>query len=271
MARRAAAKASEAQLMRLQAVIAEKEQSIFDQKQAVDEILTRLDTTKRAKKKHLDERDELQLQLEAVNRTHESDIKTIERLREAKRNTDAELETIRAELSSSSIPEKSQLEQLRAENRQLLGEKEALEKKAKSTANSHEFLRQQYQEASTKAVEHADQIRILELEIASLRTKASGEAVRLREITNRTEVETHMADNKRLRLENEELKEQLKRKERGRGMTTRTGSAAPRSPRLGASPGRSRAGSRAPGSRPQSPVRSFNGARRGRGLVEQSL
>jgi chromosome segregation ATPase len=271
VARQAAEQASTARIERLQTVLADREDSLTEQGKALEDLQTRYEKTRRAFRKLQSEKEDLAGQIDRANRRHETTTATIDQLREANRQAVTDLEAARAELANSTVPEVSQLEQLRVENRKLTTDKAALEKKAQSMSHDFEFTRQQYQQASSAAAEHWSKIQDLEQENAGLRQKASGEAVRLRELTNRSEVETHVTENTRLKAENEELKEQLKRKERGRGMTTRTGSVAPRSPRLGGSPGRSRAGSRAPGSRPQSPVRNFYGARRGRGLVEQSL
>ena len=130
-----------------------------------------------------------------------------------------------------------------------------------------EFTRKEYQGASTAAAENASRMAELERENQGLRKKAAGEAAKLRQINDSQEREMYLQQVSRMKVELDELQDLLRRKERGRGMTTRTGSVAPKSPRPG-SPVGSRAGSRAAPSRPGSPTRSFLGVRKGRGLLD---
>lgn len=179
-----------------------------------------------------------------------------------------ELEIAKRSLRASTVPQVAELETLKMNVRTLANEKALLERKNKSLLQDFEFTRQQYQVASSAAVEARNRSEELEAENAVLSKKASGEAVRLREATINNALETQVGENERLAAENADLQELLRKKERGKGVTTRTGSVAPKSPRLGNSPAGSRAGSRAPRSRPGSPVRSFLGVRKGRGPID---
>ncbi|MCJ1380751.1 hypothetical protein MMC17_003860 [Xylographa soralifera] len=204
----------------------------------------------------------------AAERKREALIAETSKLKEERKLLDEEIKRIREALGSSTIPQVAELESLRSQVRSLNQDKAMLERKTKSMAADFEFTRQQYQLASSSAVESATRVTELEAENAVLRQKASGEAMRLRQATLDHALESQSRENEKLAVENADLRELLRKKERGKGVTTRTGSVAPKSPRLGNSPARSRAGSRAPGSRPGSPVRSFLGVRKGRGPMD---
>ena len=186
---------------------------------------------------------------------------------ESSKNYQAETQSVRELLQNSPIPEVAALETAKAEARTLAESNASLERKIASLSNTLDFTRQQYQLASSAAAEASTTIAALEAENATLRTKASGEAVRLRELNIANGLAQEVEQNERLMAEIEDVKELLRKKDKGRGVTTRTGSVAPRSPRMGGSPARSRQGSRAPGSRQGSPVRSLLGGRKWRGLA----
>ena len=214
------------------------------------------------------ERDDLVATAAIADRKRDALNAEIAKLKLERNALNEELKTTREALLSSSIPEISELERLRTETASLAHGKSSLERQVQSLEETFEFTRQQYQQASTAAAEAVSRASELEALNTILRRQASGDASRLRQLNITNAIAAEQQENERLKAENDDLKELLRKKERGRGVTTRTGSVAPKSPRLGASPGRSRAGSRAPGSRPVSPVRSFLGVRKGRGPVD---
>ncbi|MCJ1398950.1 hypothetical protein MMC11_002151 [Xylographa trunciseda] len=203
-----------------------------------------------------------------ADRKRETLLAEMAKLKEERKMLEEEVKKVRESLGSSTIPQVAEVEALRSQVRSLAQDKAMLERKTQSMAADFEFTRQQYQLASSSAAEFATQVAALEAENATLRQKASGEAVKLRQATLDDALEQQMRENEKLAGENGDLRDLLRKKERGKGVTTRTGSVAPKSPRLGNSPARSRAGSRAPGSRAASPVRSFLGVRKGRGPMD---
>jgi chromosome segregation ATPase len=194
----------------------------------------------------------------------------ISKLKEDRRTIDGVLKTAKESLTTSIIPGIAEVGKLNEEISRLTSERDSLQRKLDSTTRDFEYTRQQYQHASSTAVETAKENAELHALIADLEKKASGEAVKVRSMSVQRALEQSANDNERLALELEEAKELLRKKERGKGVTTRAGSVAPRSPRLGEghTPGGSRAGSRAPGSRGASPVLGFLEVRKGRGPVD---
>jgi len=191
------------------------------------------------------------------------------KLRDERKLVDEALAQARNALLSSAHPQISHFESLSAANRALLSEKDALGKRLASMTHDFDFTRQQYQLASIAAAEATSRLSELETLNETLAKKASGEIAKAKTMTVQVALAQQEADVERLENENREMKELLRKKERGRGVVTRTGSVAPKSPRMGgSSPGRSRQGSRAPGSRGVSPVRGFLGVRKGRGPVD---
>ena len=252
-----------------------KELLLQDHSSALDDLQTRFEKRNTAYHLLRHENNKIMedaaLAVEAADRKQETLTNKITSMKELQQKLEAELKETRGKLAGSSVPEIAEMEKLRSENRELAQAKAALERKVQSITEDFNFTREQYQLASTAAAEASPRIADLEREVASLRIKASGETAKLRQTNERHEIEQHRASVEKASAEIEDLKEQLRRKERGRGMATRTGSTAPRSPRLGAaqSPARSRANSKAPGSRPGSPIRSsFLGPRKARGLME---
>ncbi|MCJ1475834.1 hypothetical protein MMC13_004498 [Lambiella insularis] len=214
------------------------------------------------------ENDDLVAAVTVSEKKRENLLNDYAKLKEEQNVLQDDLRRATESLRSSTVPGVAELEALKMEVKSLADEKVVLERKHKSLLQDFEFTRQHYQIASSAAAEANNRIQELEAENAALGKKASGEAMRLREATIHNALKAEIGENEKLAAENADLRELLRKKERGKGVTTRTGSVAPKSPRLGNSPARSRAGSRAPGSRPGSPVRSFLGVRKGRGPVD---
>lgn len=169
------------------------------------------------------------------------------KVKEQRGALEQELNEARTAMQTSAVPGVADLEMARAEVRKLSSEKAQLEKRLANQAKDNDFTRQQYQIASTAAMENASEVQALQAEVAELKVKASGEAARLRELSMQREAQTHLDQVKRLEallVEREEIlrkrEDELEHLKKTRGVTTRSASV-PKSPRLG-----SRASSPAP-------------------------
>ena len=260
--------AHEVRVDELQATIESHRQQIQERMESLGELQRRYEARDAEYHALRHEKEEMIATGITAERKRDALIVEISRLKEERKVLDEELKGVRESLGSSAIPQVAELESLRSQMNTLNLDKAMLERKTKSMAADFEFTRQQYQLASSAAAGSAMRVTELEAENAVLRQKASGEALKLRQATLDHALESQTQENEKLAAENADLRDLLRKKERGKGVTTRTGSVAPRSPRLGNSPARSRAGSRAPGSRPVSPVRSFLGVRKGRGPMD---
>ncbi|MCJ1434337.1 hypothetical protein MMC27_003704 [Xylographa pallens] len=260
--------AHEVRVGELQATIESHEQQIQERMESLSELQRRYEERDAEYHALRHEKEDIIAAGITAERKREALIVEISKVKEERKVLDEELKGLRESLGSSTIPQVAELETLRSQMRSLNQDKAMLERKTKSMAADFEFTRQQYQLASSSAAGSAMRVTELEAENAVLRQKASGEAMKLRQATLDHALESQSQENEKLAAENADLRELLRKKERGKGVTTRTGSVAPKSPRLGNSPARSRAGSRAPGSRPGSPVRSFLGVRKGRGPMD---
>ena len=138
---------------------------------------------------------------------------------------------------SSSVPDIAQLESLRQTNRDLVKENQSYASKLTSLTTDFEFTRQQYQLASTSAADLASQIAAVTATNKDLEQKASSEAAKLAAINAERESEIWIRRVEFLEAVVKDREELLRRKEeeikerRGRGMQTRGGSLAPKSPR----------------------------------------
>lgn len=176
-----------------------------------------------------------------ADRKRENQASEIAKLREERTQLENELRGAREALVVCVNPDLAALEKAKEEGRAAVQQNDLLQKKVASLEANFEFTRHEYQLASGAAAESATRIVELEGEIQTLRQKASGEAVRLKGVTNKNEDEAHVKRIAELEALLEEREDLLKKKDRGRGVQTRSGSVQPRSPR----PGNSRAGSRA--------------------------
>ena len=203
-------------------------------------------TAERANLRH--EKDDLITAAATTEKKLASRATEIAELKEERKSLKAELEEARNALKGSVVPEIAELEKAKEEARTTVQERDSLQKKIASLKQDFEFTRQQYQQASTAAAESSNRNTELEAENIELRKKASGEAARAKEITIKNATVIHEKRIQQLEAMLEERDELLRKRDRGRGVQTRSGSVQPRSPR----PGNSRAGSRA-GS-PMAPV-----------------
>ncbi|KAI9828413.1 MAG: hypothetical protein M1832_002841 [Thelocarpon impressellum] len=193
------------------------------------------------------ERDEAQAAVVQADRRRELVSDELNTVKEHRSRLEGELSVARAALESSALPEVAELEKARSAALQSATEVEHLQQRLQSMVRDFEFTRAQYQEASTAAAEASTELETLRQENAVLQRKASGEAVRLREVAAAGGDERHISRIRQLELTLAEREEQLRRREeeaktgggRGRGVSTRAGSV----PRGSPMPSASRAGS----------------------------
>jgi chromosome segregation ATPase len=157
--------------------------------------------------------------------------------KEGRASVEALLKQARADLIGSSRPGVAELAKAREEARKEMIERRHLEQKVESMTRELDFFRAQYQEASSAAAEAGAEVHILRDEIEILKKKASGEAVKLRQMAISTENERHSRRILELEATLKERDEHLRRKEeemksqaRGKGVVMRA-SSAPKSPK----------------------------------------
>ena len=209
------------------------------------------------------EKAELISAAELADRKRENQASEIASLKEDRTRSESELRRVREALMACANPDLADLEKAKEEGRAAVQQNALLQRKVAALQTDFDYTRQQYQLALNDVAESVSRITELEAEIQTLREQASGKAVQLKEVTNHHENEAHVRRIAELEALLEEREDLLKKKERGRGVQTRSGSVQPRSPR----PGNSRAGSRA--SSPMGGTGGYLGgsmARRGSGL-----
>ncbi|KAH0559329.1 hypothetical protein GP486_004155 [Trichoglossum hirsutum] len=159
------------------------------------------------------------------------------KLKEERASVEALLKQARADLIGSSRPGVAELAKAREEARGEAAERRRLEQKVESMTRDLDFFRAQYQEASSAAVEARSELHILRNDNEIFKRKASGEAVKLRQMATSTENEMHLRRILELEAILKERNEHLRRKEeevksqaRGKGIMARR-SSTPRSPK----------------------------------------
>ena len=254
----------------LESLLQSKDDALRAQMHALDDLQTRFEKRNRSYHRLKHEQKDLLEKADKSNARIASLEEAISKMKEEKKEIENELKEARDRLATSTEPGTVELENLREEVRTLKTSNENLENRLASLTTTFDYTRIQYQDASTIAADAVSKVSSLEEEVSSLRAIASGEISKANQLSSENAVATYVAALERANAQVEELKDQLKKREqkdRGRGMTTRQGSVAPRSPRV-VEEGRSRQGSRAPGSRNVSPSRGVGMGRRGaRGLV----
>ncbi|KAI9722949.1 MAG: hypothetical protein M1812_001398 [Candelaria pacifica] len=171
----------------------------------------------------------------ATSRRLEKITADISKMKEGRDILAADLADARTALLNST-PEVADLERSRAATRQALADKTKLENRVQSMTKELEFIRAQYQTASTAGAEASMEVVALREENDVLKRKASGETVKLRQMNSSNETEMHLARIGELEQMLESREELLKRKDeelkahtRQRGLGTRA-SSVPRSP-----------------------------------------
>lgn len=164
-------------------------------------------------------------------------------------------------LLNHDVPERIELETLKATAAAAESEKTKLLNKVRAAEDQCDYVREQYQTASQQAASFGTTTSALTAKVAELETKASGEQSKLRVQTLDTHHKDLSARNRQLELMLKSREELLNRKEEeitrlkesGRGRMNTRQSSVPRTPRIGsplaAAPG-SRAGSPAAGRAP---------------------
>jgi len=160
------------------------------------------------------------------------------KLREQKATLQAELTDARTALSSSSIPEIVEMGKLKEELVKEKSEKERLEKRLKNMQSDLEYMRNNYQNSSTLAAEHASENRALQTELDKLREKDKRDMVRIHEIQRSNEVKECLRRVQTLKDEKSELERELEKKQEElravmNGRRATRGTSVPRSPRMG--------------------------------------
>ena len=255
---------------RLQNLVDRKEEEVREQMSALGGLQTRFEQLSRECNSFRSKNEDLQRGVSQAEERYAKLLIDYKAARDDCKSKQADLEEAQKRLENLKIPEAAELQRLRSENERLSQDKMAADRRANSAQEDREYAQGLYQDASSKAVQATQRLEELESQLTRYQSLATGEALKLRSKNNDEEVKQYATAFEKSAAELEDLKEQVRRKERGRGMNTRAGSTAPRSPRPGNSPTRSRANSRAPGStsRPVSPIRSLLGTRKARGMVD---
>ena len=181
------------------------------------------------------------------------------KVREEKALVDAELVTARTALSTSSIPEAAELQKLKDELSTAKIETEKANKKIANAAHEMEYVRGNYQKASSAAAEMCNELNELKVLNATLTRKASDSAVEIHRIQASSEIKQHLQRISGLEGEKAECERELEKKTEElrtllNGRRTTRGTSVPRSPRMGTmSPGQN--------SRPMARVLSGVGSR----------
>jgi hypothetical protein len=172
---------------------------------------------------------------------------TIASLKEENGALKVQLTETRLALENSVIPEVAELERLRREKEEAVSARIKAESEMARNQSLGDYLKDEYNTASTRAMELAAENEDLQIQVASLSKKANGEAVRLKQINLDIQAKMAMREVDKLKLDLKNVNQILQRKEeelktKRSGVGTRGGSV-PRSPRVGPS---SRGGSPIP-------------------------
>lgn len=168
----------------------------------------------------------------------EDRIAEVTKFKESNQSLEAELATVRIELSSSTIPGVAQLNDLREDIRKAQEEKERQEKRYLIKANEFDYLQNLYQTTSNQGMETIRELGEVQKELEKYKEMADVTKIRIHEIYDKSENEQLIARIKELQAENEELDKELEKKtEELRVVTTgrraTRGTSVPRSPRMG--------------------------------------
>ncbi|OCL09478.1 hypothetical protein AOQ84DRAFT_388142 [Glonium stellatum] len=202
------------------------------------------------------ERDEAVIRAAVALKEKDSLAARLEKADEARRAAQTQLDAERAANASSTDTNIAELSRLRAALAETETAKDKAEKSIARKEADFEFLRSEYQKASSAAAEYADRIESLEAQNTNLTRKADGQAVKLKRMGIDENQRSLLREIQKLKLELENREKLLAQREeelksvknlKGLGMGTRAASV-PRSPRVGANGG-SRAASPLPGGR----------------------
>jgi hypothetical protein len=161
----------------------------------------------------------------------------ITKLKEERANAEVLLKKANADIMGSSTPGVADLARAQEEARKGMAEKLRLDQKVESMTRELDFFRAQYQEAASLATEAGSECQTLREEIEILRGKASGEAVKLRQLAISTEYDRQSRRILELEATLKERTEHLRRKDeemksQARGKVTLIrASSTPKSPK----------------------------------------
>jgi chromosome segregation ATPase len=173
-----------------------------------------------------------------LRQRYDSRVAELTKLKEEKATGDAELSAAREALSTSAIPEIAELNTLKGELNTAREENKRLEKRIASMQNDLEYMRTNYQQASSAAAEAANEINDLKSELATAQRKASENAVRIHEIQASDEIKQHLSRIDELETEKAEMERELEKKSEElrtlmNGRRSTRGTSVPHSPRMG--------------------------------------
>ncbi|CAG8047755.1 unnamed protein product [Penicillium nalgiovense] len=186
------------------------------------------------------ERDRLSENKPSLEQRIEKQKETISSLKEERADLKRELDEARQALKDGG-GSPAELETAREEIRRLAKENSNLERKAEFEKNQSEYMREQYQTASTAAAQSGIESRHLAAENERLKRKAESNAVQLSELHMKDESVRHIARIEELELILATRDEFLRRKEdelreiRKNRPSTRSTSTQPRSPKWASS------------------------------------
>lgn len=167
------------------------------------------------------------------------------KVREEKALVDTELAAARIALSSSFIPEVAELQKLKDELRAANLDLEKSQKKIASAQNDMEYMRNNYQKASSAAAEMRNELDELKAQNVVLARKASDSAVEIHRIQHSMDIKEYLQLISALETEKAEVERELEKKSEElrtllNGRRPTRGTSVPRSPRMGTmSPGQS--------------------------------
>ena len=249
-------KAADAEITSLQARLETSQARLNEYMTSLESLQYRFEESgaeiRAARKEH----DEAEMRAAVAIKQKESLAARFEKVDEECRVAKAQLDAERAANVSSADTNIAELARLRASLAEAETAKDKAEKSIARKEADFEFLRSEYQKASSAAAEYADRIENLEAQNITLTRKADGQAAKLKRMVIDENQRSLLRENQKLKLELENREKLLAQREeefrsvknlKGLGMGTRAASV-PRSPRVGANGG-SRAASPLPGGR----------------------
>ncbi|KAJ5280309.1 hypothetical protein N7478_005681 [Penicillium angulare] len=185
------------------------------------------------------ERDSITNSKASLEQRVEKSREDVTKLKEERTQLQAELEATRQELKEGGGT-LAEIETAREENRRLTKEIASLERKADYERNQAEYTREQYQTASNAAAQAGNELRQLQSENEALKRRVESDVCTLREITNKSDSERHIARITELELTLVSRDDFIRKKEdelreiRKNRPSTRSTSTQPRSPKWAA-------------------------------------
>ena len=249
-------KAADAEILSLQARLETSQARLNEYMTSLESLQYRFEESGAEIRAARKERDEAEMRAAAAIKQKESLAVRFEKVDEECRVAKAQLDAERAANVSSADTNIAELARLRASLAEAETAKDKAEKSIACKEADFEFLRSEYQKASSAAAEYADRIENLEAQNITLTRKADGQAAKLKRMVIDENQRSLLRENQKLKLELENREKLLAQREeefrsvknlKGLGMGTRAASV-PRSPRVGANGG-SRAASPLPGGR----------------------